>query len=112
MESTALVEPLSTSKMIESSLRKKYHLNEEFIKCLSCGNYQHIQCSGYQLNEDDFPYICGRCWPKVDPIDSGCTLIVCPRSILHQWEDEIAKHLKDVKVCVYKGIKNNDSKWL
>ncbi|KAH9399444.1 hypothetical protein TYRP_017856 [Tyrophagus putrescentiae] len=109
MESTALVEPLSTSKMIESSLRKKYHLNEEFIKCLSCGNYQHIQCSGYQLNEDDFPYICGRCWPKVDPIDSGCTLIVCPRSILHQWEDEIAKHLKDVKVCVYKGIKNNDS---
>lgn len=106
-ESIPLVEPHTRSSIIESCLRKKYHLNEECIKCLLCGNYQHIQCSGYQVGEDDFPYLCARCWPKVEQIDSGATLIVCPRSILHQWEDEIGKHLRGVSVCIYNGVKNN-----
>ena len=43
----------------------------------------------------------------MDRIDSGCTLIVCPKSILQQWVEEIEKHLKDVKVFVYDGIKSN-----
>ncbi|KAH9393120.1 hypothetical protein TYRP_006231 [Tyrophagus putrescentiae] len=113
-KSIRLEEQKSLDQVIESSLQKKYHLlngneNEigKFIKCLLCGNYQHTDCSGYQPDQDDFPYSCGQCWAKVEPIDSACTLIVCPRLILQQWKEEIGKHLKDAKVVVYNGIKKS-----
>lgn len=37
--------------------------------------------------------------------DCGATLIVCPASILHQWQTEIKKHIREgaLKVVVYEG---------
>ena len=37
--------------------------------------------------------------------DCGATLIVCPAFILHQWQTEIKKHIREgaLKVVVYEG---------
>ena len=37
--------------------------------------------------------------------DCGATLIVCPAPILHQWQTEIQKHIREgaLKVVVYEG---------
>jgi len=103
---------MSIDSLVESCLNKKFHLNNTMIKCLLCGNYQHLRCSGfslpeseYQIDANRYPYLCSRCWNQVEPIDSGSTLIVCPASICHQWCDEIQKHLKNVSVFKYHGIR-------
>ena len=54
-------------------------------------------------------YFCQQCLrakaaPEVGS-DCGATLIVCPASILHQWQTEIKKHIREgaLKVVVYEG---------
>ncbi len=41
------------------------------------------------------------------PKPTGATLIVCPLSILQQWEDEIAVHAPSFKVVKYEGASND-----
>merc|ERR1712113_170500 len=42
------------------------------------------------------------------PMPSRTTLIVCPASILHQWQEEVTKHTIPgaLRVCTYHGIKD------
>src|SRR5262249_16946356 len=35
----------------------------------------------------------------------GRTLVVCPRSVVHNWADEIAKFRPSLRVCTYHGPK-------
>nr|XP_015905022.3 E3 ubiquitin-protein ligase SHPRH [Parasteatoda tepidariorum] len=81
---------------------------DETIQCSKCGLLQHPGCI---LNNpltawDD--YVCPYCLVN-DPnkiLKSRATLIVSPSVILHQWEEEINKHVKEggVKVYVYLGV--------
>ena len=54
-------------------------------------------------------FVCGRCTSarasQQVAVDSGATLIVCPASILQQWQSEIAKHTQPgaLKVITYLG---------
>lgn len=95
----------SKDHIVELSLKNKYFLNDDLLKCLLCGNYQHLQCTEYFLETDNFHYLCCECWPKLDKLESPSTLIVCPKSILQQWINEIEKHVKDVSVFHYEGLR-------
>lgn len=105
------INDMDIETLINTYRKQNYYLtndlNNDLIKCLQCGDYQHLKCSKYDTMEDKFPYFCSRCWLKVDKIDSGTTLIVCPALIKQQWLDEIDKHLKDIKVYIYNGIKKD-----
>lgn len=51
-----------------------------------------------------------RCSPQVFVdetcrIQSRCTLIVTPTSIIHQWEQEIRRYAPSMSVCVFEGTK-------
>lgn len=54
-------------------------------------------------------FVCGRCTraraSQQVVADCGATLIVCPASILHQWQSEIAKHTQPgaLRVITYLG---------
>lgn len=52
-------------------------------------------------------FICACQQLKLSPLATAATLIVCPASILRQWEHEIHKHLKKNLLCVfvYPGLK-------
>ncbi|KAG8225016.1 hypothetical protein J437_LFUL006027, partial [Ladona fulva] len=77
------------------------------VQCNTCGMWQHARCVGYDLT-DPFrgDYYCPHCWQERDPIPSGATLIVSPRSIAFQWMDEIQQHIrkKDLKVLYYERM--------
>ncbi|KAJ7548808.1 hypothetical protein O6H91_07G028200 [Diphasiastrum complanatum] len=63
---------------------------------------------GDERNEESF--ICGECAELIANTevegDCGTTLIVCPTSILHQWQEEIKMHTKRgaLRVIVYQGV--------
>ena len=42
---------------------------------------------------------------------SGITLIVCPKAIVSQWQDEIERHTPGLKVLRYDGIKDKSGKY-
>eukprot|EP00250_Pteridium_aquilinum_P010690 c19568_g2_i1 orf=83-3961(+) len=61
----------------------------------------------YTVNRD---YTCGTCARLIGSVEvegvCGATLIVCPSSILGQWQEEITRHTKkgSLKVIVYEGF--------
>ena len=67
---------------------------EMIVQCRGCGSYQHSKCVNYDTIKGQ-PYFCGHCWVKegMAPVQSRATLIVSPRSISHQWAEEITKHI-------------------
>lgn len=81
--------------------------NHNKVKCTECTNVMHQRCTGYmKLNVSS--YQCPTCAMK-EMIDTHCTLIVCPDTLLSQWVDEVQKHVKieKFKFMVYRGIKNH-----
>lgn len=102
----SIIESVPLETIAKQYLEHKFYLNQDLLKCPLCGNYQHLDCVNYQVHEEDFPYICSKCWPSIEPVDSGCTLIVTPSSILQQWIDEIHKHTQHLKVYRYHGVQS------
>lgn len=71
-------------------------------QCRSCAVWTHIKCVNYTGIESEF--LCPRCCTLQTPYPSGCTLIVTPSVISHQWIEEIKKHInKPLKVLLYQG---------
>lgn len=80
--------------------------DEKLLTCSKCKNLQHQKCVNNKNNKLT-SYICPNCWKSSNTtIDSGCTIIVTPSTIKHQWKDEIAKHINknDFKVLMYEGL--------
>ncbi|CAG2182749.1 unnamed protein product, partial [Oppiella nova] len=85
------------SKIVDTRGRKRREkrFNEKvLVRCRGCGSYQHAVCVNYNTATLR-PYFCGHCWARdtMKRLDSRATLIVSPRSISHQWQDEITKHV-------------------
>jgi len=96
-------------KRKKKSKRKKTE-TELLVQCRSCGSYQHAVCVNFDIDKRR-PYYCGHCWVRdgMKPVNSRATLIVSPRSISHQWQDEITKHVdcSNLSIFVYEGVKGN-----
>ena len=102
-------------QMIERKSRKKIRKRkapklQTIIQCRVCGSYQHSVCVNYDMTKGR-PYFCGHCWVRegMKPVESRATLIVSPRSISHQWLDEITKHVdcSGLNIFVYEGVKSS-----
>jgi len=95
-------ERMSTPKVKESQL----------VQCAFCKQFQHVVCVSYDPSHPDPMYACPNCGfeaatsEKVDTGDEksakkrqlvplGSTLIVCPDSILPQWESELKRHVAE-----------------
>ena len=75
-------------------------------QCVWCKLWSHKDCLSYNGPEAEF--ICSECCSKIEPIKSGCTLIITPPALSNQWLDEIKKHVlkKDFKCVIYEGTKS------
>ncbi|MCO5578792.1 hypothetical protein L7F22_032638 [Adiantum nelumboides] len=87
------------SKLAKNSSAKRRKIAAE--KSISRKQERHT------LSED---YVCGTCARLIGSVEvegvSNATLIVCPSSILGQWQEEIARHTEKgaLKVIVYEGF--------
>eukprot|EP00898_Chlorokybus_atmophyticus_P007364 jgi/Chlat1/7629/Chrsp64S07159 len=91
------------------------------VQCEVCYAWQHAYCVEYDLRLSDpeliriagrdFVYVCSTCRclcaGTVVEEDCGSTLIVCPASILQQWQEEIKKHVQagELRVFTYEGVR-------
>lgn len=91
--------------------RVKIKKQKPSIRCDLCGCYQHAKCVNLDLNKYKTFY-CAHCWVKdgMGLVDSRATLIVSPRSISHQWQDEIVKHINCSQLSIYEytGVKSKN----
>jgi len=55
-----------------------------------------------EINQETFDFQLQRIIKKVKS-----TLIICPESILHQWNDEIELHAPSLNIMIYPGISNS-----
>lgn len=77
-----------------------------WVRCSNCLRWQHAMCGGYVVSScpPHAPYVCLPCHADtmrtaaLQP--SKSTLVVCPDSLLPQWQDEIKKHVKGITVAV------------
>lgn len=86
-----------------NSMNKK---KEKLLTCSKCKKLQHVNCVNKNLDKLT-SYTCPNCWKSSNIIiESGCTIIVTPSTIKHQWKDEIAKHINkpNFKVLIYEGL--------
>ena len=102
-----------------------------FVQCRFCSFYQHTVCVAYDSHHPDPLYACPTCGSHAKtqeelssedlaghgsklrvPVELGTTLIVCPETILLQWESEIRRHVQPGKLryAVFKGETPNFSK--
>lgn len=77
--------------------------SKRVIQCSKCRLRQHRACVLKHAVADihESNYICPQCWNYEEPVKSGGTVIVSPRSIKKQWFHEVKKHIDDdnFKVC-------------
>ena len=73
---------------------------EPMVQCETCGCWQHTECVGGA--EQVHQHVCRRCVPM---LESASTLVVCPPSIAHQWEQEVQKHAPGTKLLQYLGCR-------
>ena len=70
-----------------------------------------IECIGFESTDTPDHYYCDRCIQLTETpelLPTRATLIVCPAPILHQWKQEIEKHVNPetpIKLFVYEGVK-------
>eukprot|EP00536_Pseudo-nitzschia_multiseries_P006243 jgi/Psemu1/239230/estExt_Genewise1.C_1300044 len=78
-----LLDSMVVAKLPRLTLRRTF--GTEALECIRCKD-------------------CPCCLMKETPIRSRATLIICPPSILDQWEREIKRHSQQMKVLVYDGV--------
>lgn len=107
------VEDRESSEVIGSSA---------LVRCPFCKEFQHAVCVAFVVNAPDPRYACPDCGYKAkwaherseeesksgkirNPIQLRTTLIVCPETILPQWESELQRHVKSgaLTVGTFKG---------
>ncbi|KFM77872.1 E3 ubiquitin-protein ligase SHPRH, partial [Stegodyphus mimosarum] len=80
-------------------------------QCKNCSLIQHTECMLYNTDMSSYDYLCPYCWvdPSQELLLSRGTVIISPASILYQWQQEIAKHVKEntLKVFVYRGVEQH-----
>ncbi|XP_026388746.1 E3 ubiquitin-protein ligase SHPRH-like [Papaver somniferum] len=70
------------------------------------------ESSSTKIVEDDGNFTCQLCLELIQasssPVNTGATLVVCPASILQQWNAEIIRHIEpgSLKICIYEGVRN------
>lgn len=82
-----------------------------WVQCGECLAWCHATCVGlHKVPPDDRPFTCGPCLRRrasksLTHTQCKTTLIICPTSILRQWQEEIARHVVPgtLKVLVYNG---------
>lgn len=79
------------------------------VQCEECKTWQHCDCVEF---EPLAAYYCAECIAFVSqpPVESRCTLIICPASILEQWREEIRKHTAPgaLQVMVYRSVRDQE----
>lgn len=93
------------------------------VTCKYCSTSQHTHCVGYDATLPDPLYACPECGSHAredseltelernapglrrTPVEVGTTLIVCPDTILPQWESEMRRHVipGQLRYIVFKG---------
>lgn len=84
---------------------KCYCKSDDFsLKCDLCHELYHIKCGMVREYEDKV--LCAYCEENL--IESHATLVVCPKTIIHQWIEEIHKHLiiDDLTYTIYETVTN------
>ena len=100
---------------------------EQLVECELCHSVQHALCmrAGPAASharavfapDPAFPYayLCPTCssLPTTPKLPIGATLVVCPDTILKQWEEELARHVSEagaaLKVLVYRGVRSTET---
>lgn len=79
------------------------------VECNRCNIWSHAACIGISDVSAQQQWVCNKCRSKelmeTEMLESSATLVVCPASILSQWESEIEKHVfpGSLKVIKYLG---------
>ncbi|GAB6026708.1 hypothetical protein CHUAL_013216 [Chamberlinius hualienensis] len=109
-----------TSSYFETSVKAKPYFecvcgeyenekdDETTVQCIKCGLWQHSECVKYEPNDRNDRYLCPHCTITEPPILSRATLIVSPASIIHQWVEEIHRHIhsKSLRLLIYTGVQS------
>ncbi|KAL0019181.1 hypothetical protein WJX77_000293 [Trebouxia sp. C0004] len=80
-----------------------------WLQCDQCLSWLHGACVGFPKRAPKGDFVCGRCTKarasQEMVSECGATLIVCPATILQQWQSEITKHTQPgaLKVITYLG---------
>lgn len=97
--------------------------NSLVVTCRYCSTSQHLACVGYDFKLPDPLYACPDCGSQARdekelsekerddpvlrrmPVEVGATLIVCPDTILPQWESEMRRHVVpgQIRYTVFRG---------
>eukprot|EP00794_Sanderia_malayensis_P003768 gene3768-4290_t len=82
----------------------RVNFEKRIVECNQCKSLIHFECAGSNerfLGE----YICVGCVSK-QIIETHCTLIVSPETIVNQWMEEIDRHVKQgaLKYLMYRGV--------
>jgi E3 ubiquitin-protein ligase SHPRH len=79
-----------------------------WLQCDACDAWMHAACVGLKRAPPG-EFVCGACQRAAAAAavtqDCGATLVVCPTPIVHQWRDEILRHIRPgaLKLLVYEG---------